>query len=64
VPELSRLQWALIGVVWLLAAFGSGAALAWLYKRLHPELSFHKLWAAWTTVLTIVVGALFLFGVV
>jgi hypothetical protein len=64
VPELGRLQWALIGVVWLVAAFGSGAALAWLYKRLHPELSFYKLWAAWTTVLSMVVGAMFLLGLV
>jgi hypothetical protein len=64
VPELGRLQWALIGVVWLIAAFGSGAALAWLYKRLHPELSFYKLWAAWTTVLSTVVGAMFLLGLV
>jgi apolipoprotein N-acyltransferase len=64
VPELGRLQWALIGVVWLLTAFGSGAALAWLYKRLHPELDFFKLWAMWTAVLSVVVGALFLLGVV
>jgi hypothetical protein len=43
--------WLVIGLAWMLGSFGSGAALAWLYKRLHPDLAFYKLWAFWTAVL-------------
>ena len=43
--------WLVIGAAWLLGAFGGGAALAWLYRRLHPGLAFYKLWALWTAVL-------------
>jgi hypothetical protein len=43
--------WLIIGAAWMLGSFGSGAALAWLYKRLHPDLAFYKLWAFWTAVL-------------
>ncbi|HET6230846.1 MAG TPA: hypothetical protein VFE05_12305 [Longimicrobiaceae bacterium] len=43
--------WLVIGAAWMLGSFGSGAALAWLYKRLHPDLAFYKLWAFWTAVL-------------
>jgi hypothetical protein len=63
-PELGRLQWALIGVVWLAAAFGSGAALAWLYHRLYPGLSFHKLWAFWTVVVSLIALVVFALGVI
>lgn len=44
--------WAAVAVVWLLSALASGAALAWLYKRLHPSLAFYKLWAFWTMILS------------
>jgi hypothetical protein len=44
--------WLLVGVAWIVGAFGGGAALAWLYKRLHPELAFYKLWALWAAVLS------------
>ena len=50
------LQWALIALVWLAAAMASGAALAWLYKRLHPSLAFYKLWAFWTMILSAIVA--------
>ena len=43
--------WLLVGAAWLVGAFGGGAALAWLYRRLHPGLSFYKLWALWTMLL-------------
>ncbi|MFL5383294.1 MAG: hypothetical protein ACJ8GN_12315 [Longimicrobiaceae bacterium] len=56
--------WLLVALAWLLGAFGGGAALAWLYKRLHPGLAFYKLWAFWTTVLGAVVALLLLFGLV
>ena len=57
-----RLGWALIGAAWLLCAFGGGAALAALYKRLHPTLSFHKLWALWTVVLSLAAAAILALG--
>jgi hypothetical protein len=53
-----------LAVAWLLGAFGGGAALAWLYKRLHPGLAFYKLWALWTTVLGAVVALLLVLGLV
>jgi len=53
-----------LAVAWLLGAFGGGAALAWLYKRLHPQLAFYKLWAMWTTVLGAVVALLLTLGIV
>jgi hypothetical protein len=43
-------------------AFGGGAALAWLYRRLHPSLSFYRLWAFWTAVLGGVAALVFAFG--
>ncbi|HEX8451890.1 MAG TPA: hypothetical protein VF647_07330 [Longimicrobium sp.] len=49
---LGALGWLLIAVVWMIGTFGGGAALAWLYKRLHPELAFYKLWALWSAVLS------------
>jgi hypothetical protein len=58
------LTWAVIAVVWLLAALGSGAALAWLYKRLYPALAFYKLWALWTMLLSAVVALLLGLGMI
>jgi len=57
-------QWVALGAAWMAGAFGGGAALAWLYKRLHPGLAFYKLWAMWTTVLGAVVALILAFGVV
>ena len=51
-----------LAAAWLLGAFGGGAALAALYKRLHPQLAFYKLWALWTTVLGAAVALLLVFG--
>ena len=50
-------QWLVVCIVWLAASFGTAALLATLYKRLHPELSFHKLWALWTVVVSLVAAA-------
>lgn len=44
-------EWLIIGVAWMCGTFGSGAALAWMYKRLYPELAFYKLWAFWSAVI-------------
>jgi hypothetical protein len=63
-PELGRLHWAAIGAVWILAAFGTGAVLAGLYRRLHPELSFHYLWALWTVIVSVVALAVLALGIV
>jgi hypothetical protein len=49
---------------WLVGTFGGGAALAWLYKRLHPQLAFYKLWAFWSAVLGGVVAILLALGAV
>ena len=52
--------WLLVGLAFLLGAFGGGWVLARLYKRLHPELAFYKLWATWSMLLagaaTLVLG--------
>ena len=56
--------WVLIGAAWMVGAFGGGWVLAWLYKQLHPELAFYKLWATCAAVLSGVVALLFAFGVV
>jgi hypothetical protein len=61
-PPHSFAHWLPIAAAWLLGAFGGGATLAWLYKRLHPQLAFYKLWALWTTVLGAVVALLLVFG--
>jgi len=59
VESVSKLGGALIGLTWLVAAFGSGAALAWLYRRLHPELSFPRLWARWAFVVSLAPAVFF-----
>ena len=41
-----------IAAAWLLGGFGGGALLAALYRRLYPSLSFNKLVALWTMVLS------------
>lgn len=56
--------WWIVALVWLAAAFGTGAALAGLYKRLHPSLSFYKLWALWTMLVSLVAALVFAFGLV
>ena len=38
--------------------------MAWLYKRLHPSLSFYKLWATWSMLLGGAVALVFAFGLV
>ena len=52
----------ILGLVWLLASLGAGAALAWLYKRLHPSLAFYKLWALWSMLLSVLAALVLLLG--
>jgi hypothetical protein len=56
--------WLILTAGWLVGAFGGGAALAWLYKRLHPELAFYKLWALWTMILSGAAAIVFGLGLV
>lgn len=56
---MSRTAWLAISVAWLVGSFGGGAILAWFYRRLHPGLSFHKLWALWTVILSVVAALVF-----
>jgi hypothetical protein len=60
--QLGTGGWLLVGVAWLVGAFGGGAALAALYKRLHPSLAFYKLWAAWTMILSAAAALIFAMG--
>ena len=46
------IAWLVLAAAWMVGAFGGGATLAWLYKRLHPQLAFYKLWAFWTMILS------------
>lgn len=59
VERFGTIGWLLVTLVWLLGAFGSGAALALLYRTLHPELAYYKLWAFWTVVVSVLAGAIF-----
>lgn len=59
-----RIDWLIISAVWLVGAFGSSWLLAHLYRRLYPELSFHKLWAFWALVVMIIAAAVFALGLV
>jgi hypothetical protein len=56
--------WLPIAGAWLLGTFGGGWLLARLYKRLHPELAFYKLWAMWATFLGATVAILLAVGLV
>ena len=55
--------WIIVALVWLAAAMVSGAGLAWVYKRLFPQLAFYKLWAFWTMVVSGAVALLLALGV-
>jgi hypothetical protein len=56
--------WSAVAIGWMIGTFGCGAALAWLYKRLHPQLAFYKLWALWSAVLGGIVALILAFGIV
>ncbi len=56
--------WLVVGLAWCVGTFGCGWILARLYKRLHPQLAFYKLWAFWSAVLGGVVALMFALGMV
>lgn len=57
--RFSTTEWLIFSLVWLIASFGSAALLAHLYRKLHPELDFYKLWALWTVIVSLLAGAIF-----
>ncbi len=59
-----RVEWLIISAAWMVGAFGSSWVLARLYRHLHPELSFYKLWAFWAIVVMVVAAAVFGLGLV
>ena len=49
--------WAILIGVWVLTSLVGGAMLAWLAKRLHPALSWHRLWVVYSGLLGFMVAA-------
>lgn len=56
--------WFIVALAWLACSFGAGALLAVFYKRLHPTLSFHKLWAFWAVLSSVLAAILLSTGLV
>jgi hypothetical protein len=48
---------AILGVVWWGTAVLGGAVLALLAKRIHPGLSYRRLWLVYSALLGFTVGA-------
>jgi hypothetical protein len=48
---------ALLAAVWLMASLGGGAVLALLAQRIHPSLSFPRLWVFYSAILAFTVAA-------
>jgi len=48
--------------VWVAASTGTGLLLALLARRIHPGLSFAKLWAFYSVLMGTLVAAVFLIG--
>ena len=63
-PGIEGAGWLVVGLAWCVGTFGCGWMLARLYKRLHPQLAFYKLWAFWSAVLGGVVALMFALGMV
>jgi len=53
---------ALLAPVWLVCALGGGAILALLAKRIHPGLSFRRLWLFYSGLLGFAVAAILAIG--
>jgi hypothetical protein len=62
--RIDGVGWFVVGLGWMVGTFGGGWVLAWLYKRLYPDLAFYKLWATWSALLAGIVALLFAFGVI
>ncbi|NIP83141.1 MAG: hypothetical protein GWM90_29490 [Gemmatimonadetes bacterium] len=51
-----------MAAVWLLCSLGGGAVLALLARRMHPALSFRRLWLFYSTVLALGTAAVLAIG--
>ena len=49
-----------LSVVWVAASSGSGFLLSSIAKRVHPGLSFRKLWGFYTVLMATLVAVVFL----
>lgn len=59
------MNWAaysMLLLVWAASAAGSGAVLALLAKRLHPALSFRKLWVFYSLLMAFAVAVVLAVG--
>ena len=52
------LVWTLLVAVWAGTSLGGGAVLALLAQRIHPGLSWHRLWIVYSGLLGFTVAAL------
>ena len=52
------LAWSLLAGAWVVTSLAGGAALAFLAKRIHPGLSWRRLWIVYTGLLGFMVAAL------
>jgi hypothetical protein len=50
--------YVLLGALWVAACTGAGALLALLAKRLHPALSFRRLWVFYSTLMALAGAAI------
>lgn len=57
------LAYALLGALWLAASVGGGALLAVLARRMHPALSFRRLWIFYSLLLGFATAVLFAVGI-
>jgi hypothetical protein len=53
----------MLGVMWLVASLGGGALLALLGKRVHPRLSYRKMWVFYSGLLGVSAALLFAIGI-
>jgi hypothetical protein len=49
--------WVFLVSVWVSTSLGGGALLALLAKRIHPGLSWHRLWIVYSGLLGFMVAA-------
>ena len=52
--------WGTLVGVWVLTSLVGGAALALLAKRIHPGLSWHRLWIVYSALLGFMVAVVML----
>ncbi|MGH7467742.1 MAG: hypothetical protein ACRENP_07100 [Longimicrobiales bacterium] len=53
----------MLGLLWVALSLGGGALLAVLGRRVHPALSFGKLWVFYSGLLGLGAAALFAIGI-